>query len=720
MNPVSILASDAGTSTPAFDGVFASIPDALIATDTDGTIVRANNCAGQLLSYQPSEMCGMSMEQLISDRFRSTYSAHHRDFMIAGNDTAPELEISLLTANGNDVAIDATVGRFEEAERTYVLMVLREVTDRVATEERLERLLVLDAIVMRTMKHLNVATLNEIDGRIQLALIDLSVFAKADRGYIFEKSEDGTTMSNTYEWCSAGTESRIDRLPEFTIGALPWMAGQIDAGKVVEIPSVDQLPPEAFAERDFFGQAGISSLISIPMLAGGNVVGFLGFNSHSSGHLGWSADTVSTLLVIQDFFTNALRRKRIEKELQRARRMAWAVTNCNDALVRATDESTLLKDVCQIVVETGAYMMAWVGTALNDEERSVRPIAQFGGQNGYLDDLHLTWANTTRGNGPAGTAIRNRSPFAVQNLATDPRFEFARDSALKSGYASAICVPFVLNDESVGVLAVYAGDVAAFDDPEIEVLQRFADDLAYGIDNLRTRDRREQVEERLRETLRTKTEFIATIAHELRTPLTAVVGFAQILTDPNSRLSASERLELVKTIANEGIDLTNIIDDLLVAAKAEAGTLTVNRVELDLRAQAAQVLNSLGQPMKEIDFTGESVRVSGDPARVRQILRNLVSNAVRYGGDQIRVSVSRHASFAQVTVIDKGSGVPDQDQEAIFEPYQRAHNAPGLTASIGLGLTISRQLARLMDGDVTYRRVADESIFTLTLPRTTV
>lgn len=126
-------------------------------------------------------------------------------------------------------------------------------------------------------------------------------------------------------------------------------------------------------------------------------------------------------------------------------------------------------------------------------------------------------------------------------------------------------------------------------------------------------------------------------------------------------------------------------------------------------------LSLLCEAIIEIDFTGGPVRVSGDPARVRQILRNLISNALRYGGDELRVSVSSDESAGYVTVTDKGPGVPAEDQAAIFEPYQRAHNAPGVTASMGLGLTISRQLARLMDGDVTYRRQADESIFTLTL-----
>ena len=406
-----------------------------------------------------------------------------------------------------------------------------------------------------------------------------------------------------------------------------------------------------------------------------------------------------------------------EHQVQRSNRMLQAVSESNDTLVRAKDEDTLLRDVCRIVVEAGGYSLAWVGFAVNDESKTIRPVAQWGPDKGYVTGLSVTWADTERGSGPAGTAVRTRTPVALRNIATDPAFEPWRDRALERGYMSTIAVPLLHGEEVLGVIAVYADEIAAFDVPEVEILQRFADDLAYGIVALRTRERQEEAEAQLREMLRSKDRFVETIAHELRTPLAAVVGFAQVLQEEGSGLSPDDRAEMMRMLIDGGLDLTNIVDDLLVAAKAEAGTLTVARVRVDLRAQATQVLENWGQEATgQIEFTGPTVHTIGDPARVRQILRNLISNALRYGGEQIQISVDSDASTGQVMVIDNGVGVPPEEQEAIFEPYRRAHNTPSLTASMGLGLSISRQLAQLMDGDLTYRRDPGKSIFALTLP----
>jgi signal transduction histidine kinase len=397
--------------------------------------------------------------------------------------------------------------------------------------------------------------------------------------------------------------------------------------------------------------------------------------------------------------------------------MLQAVSESNDTLVRAKDEDTLLREVCRIVVEAGGYSLAWVGFAVNDESKTIRPVAQWGPDKGYVTGLSVTWADTERGSGPAGTAVRTRTPVALRNIATDPAFEPWRDRALERGYMSTIAVPLLHGEEVLGVIAVYADEIAAFDVPEVEILQRFADDLAYGIVALRTRERQEEAEAQLREMLRSKDRFVETIAHELRTPLAAVVGFAQVLQEEGSGLTPDDRAEMMQMLIDGGLDLTNIVDDLLVAAKAEAGTLTVARVRVDLRAQATQVLENWGQEAAgQIEFTGPTVHTIGDPARVRQILRNLISNALRYGGEQIQICVDSNASTGQVMVIDNGIGVPPEEQEAIFEPYRRAHNSPSLTASMGLGLSISRQLAQLMDGDLTYRRDPGKSIFALTLP----
>ncbi len=277
---------------------------------------------------------------------------------------------------------------------------------------------------------------------------------------------------------------------------------------------------------------------------------------------------------------------------------------------------------------------------------------------------------------------------------------------------STLSIPLPVGDDSRWALNI---DGDAFDEFEVELLGNFAGSLSQRIVGLRAEARRDAIEEQLRESLRSKDELIASIFHEMRTPLTAVVGFAQLLQNEDSGLSSDERTDLIQSIADEGLDLTNLVEDLLTAAKAESGTLTVVSVPVDLRANAAQVLETLNRE-QPIDLDGPSVRVIGDPGRVRQILRNLISNAIRYGGERIRV-VAIGDENPRIQVRDDGAGIPVEERELVFDPYQRASAAPELSASMGLGLTISRSLARLMGGDITYAYEDGESIFELLLPK---
>jgi signal transduction histidine kinase len=226
---------------------------------------------------------------------------------------------------------------------------------------------------------------------------------------------------------------------------------------------------------------------------------------------------------------------------------------------------------------------------------------------------------------------------------------------------------------------------------------------------------REAARNRLEEMSQAKDEFLASISHELRTPLTSVMGYAQLLHDRDDDLSGSQRREAASSVMKQAADLEHIVNDLLVAAKAEMGELTVSRVPVNLSAQAAQVLEEYGEKSAGIEVGGKKVRALGDPARVRQVLRNLITNALRYGGEQIRVEIADRPGIAAVRVIDDGPGIPPEDRERIFQPLQRVASTPGLTAALGLGLTISNQLAQMMGGDLVYR-YEGESVFELSLP----
>lgn len=228
---------------------------------------------------------------------------------------------------------------------------------------------------------------------------------------------------------------------------------------------------------------------------------------------------------------------------------------------------------------------------------------------------------------------------------------------------------------------------------------------------------RKATEKRMAELSRSKDEFLAAISHELRTPLTTVYGIAESLQEQYQELSDEDRRELLHLVAVESRDLAHLIEDLLVASRADIGKVVVRRMPMDVKAEVSMVLEAI-ELERGVILDAESIDgwATADPLRFRQILRNLITNAIRYGGETIRIESKSNLEGTYLYVWDNGSGIPLEDRETIFEPYERAHDRAGLPSSVGLGLTISRQLARLMGGDLTYDHVSEWSVFTLRLP----
>lgn len=220
----------------------------------------------------------------------------------------------------------------------------------------------------------------------------------------------------------------------------------------------------------------------------------------------------------------------------------------------------------------------------------------------------------------------------------------------------------------------------------------------------------------LTDTLEAKDKFAATMSHALRTPLTGVLGFAEILRDPASQLTVDERADLAASIAEEAGGLANIINDLLVMNRAEDDTLTTETVPVDLVAETTRVLEEQ-RLIDRVPIESASTRSNpiGDPAQVRQIVRNLVSNAVEYGGPNIRVVIEPDDGQMTLAVIDDGKGIPDGHEEKIFDPYHRAHTTTSQPGKIGLGLSVSRTLAHNMGGRLVHRRVNGETVLQLDL-----
>lgn len=177
-------------------------------------------------------------------------------------------------------------------------------------------------------------------------------------------------------------------------------------------------------------------------------------------------------------------RKRAEEKLRKANRAFRTLSRANQALIRAESEKELLEEICAVIVEAG-YRLAWVGYAERGEEKRVRPVAQSGYEKGYLDAVKIHWAEGERGRGPTGKAIRTGTPFICRNIMENPASKAWREDALERGYRSSAALPLRVDGDVIGALNVYATDVDAFEEDEVELLQELAGDLAYGIKSLR-------------------------------------------------------------------------------------------------------------------------------------------------------------------------------------------------------------------------------------------
>jgi PAS domain S-box-containing protein len=263
-------------------------------------------------------------------------------------------------------------------------------------------------------------------------------------------------------------------------------------------------------------------------------------------------------------------RKRAEEELHRLNRELRAISSCNQVLVRAQNEQDLLNDICRIICDEAGYRMVWVGYVEYDDEKTVRPVAWGGFDDGYVANAKLTWADDAkRAQGPGGTAIRSGKTVYIEDFTTDPRMTPWRESALQRGYRSTIALP--LKDENAnvfGVLLIYSMEINAFTPYEIRILEELTNDLAFGITTLRTQVKRKQAEEQLHQTLDRLKKAVGTTIQ--------VLGTASEARDPYTAGHQKRVADLARTIATEMDLSTNTIEGIRMAGSIhDIGKLSI-------------------------------------------------------------------------------------------------------------------------------------------------
>jgi signal transduction histidine kinase len=214
---------------------------------------------------------------------------------------------------------------------------------------------------------------------------------------------------------------------------------------------------------------------------------------------------------------------------------------------------------------------------------------------------------------------------------------------------------------------------------------------------------------------RAKDEFIAGLSHEFRTPLTSIYGFSEVLLE-SGMIDPSSSMELIGLINTESTELSRMVDDLLVAARLEADALSFKMEEVQIADEVETVLAPWMRTGHEIHIEMPTSTVLVDPLRLRQVLRNLVSNAIKHGGPRIGVWGRTDGQDLVCSVVDNGPGVPDEIAGRLFNRFVHEGREALLAGSVGLGLNIARSLVVAMSGDLVYERIDDTTWFTFRLP----
>ncbi len=218
-----------------------------------------------------------------------------------------------------------------------------------------------------------------------------------------------------------------------------------------------------------------------------------------------------------------------------------------------------------------------------------------------------------------------------------------------------------------------------------------------------------------RDVVRAKDEFIGYISHELRTPLTSIFGFSEVLLE-SGLVDPRSAMDLIGLINHESAELARMVEDLLVSARVETNALVYKNEVVDVRCEVDAVLASMQHHGPAVDVLITDNECWGDPVRVRQILRNLLSNAYSHGGPSIRMTATQRDGMLELSVADDGAGVPTEMEPRLFTRYVHGGREALTLGSVGLGLSVVGSLADDMGGSTHYERTDGWTRFTARLP----
>jgi signal transduction histidine kinase len=312
--------------------------------------------------------------------------------------------------------------------------------------------------------------------------------------------------------------------------------------------------------------------------------------------------------------------------------------------------------------------------------------------------------------------------LVVRGDITDREYP-ADEHLLALGLRSELVTPLLLGARTIGMLSLSRERADAFSEDEVELIALLGRLVATAVQNIRAYEAERRRVEELAQLSQLRSDFVSLVSHELRSPMAAVIGAARTLQDRWRMLTAEQRESFLALIGDETARLAELVGDVLDTSRIEAGTFSYRFEEVDLGRVVDEAIETAVLAQQEVPVVasghGALPAIRGDRTRLRQVLGNLIENAVKYSpeGGEVRVSVAAANGEVRIAVRDAGPGIPRDHQARIFEKFGRVEVPGASKPGTGLGLFIARSIAEAHGGSLDVSSGAEPgSTFTLTLP----
>ncbi len=666
-----------------------------------------------------------------------------------------------------------------------------DITDKKVAEQELEESRKRQNILIKVLQI--VQSSEKIPEALHAALTEIGKYAEVSRCYIFEKSADGRTADNTYEWCNEGVTPEIDHLQGVPIEYMSDWFEAFEAGGYICASDIVTLSPTAYEQLSL---QGIKSILVLPLVANGINYGFVGFDE-CSRYKDWQKNEVELLISLSQIISTTTRRYWAERSIQLSQQTMRTVLDNINASIYVADFDTyevlfankLVKDQmgedvegkkCWQVLQKGMTGPCdfCPNPKLLDEKKKPTGLCCWEHWNANIDRwfectdaaiewvdgrlVHMEYATDITDRKAAEEALRQSEDMYRQLTVASPDAIVVCDPQGKVVYVSPKARElFLINEDTditrlrlahfvhshdlrkaVGMFQLFTQDNVAFL-PQLLLVREDGSDFFGEISSASVKDDRGRTasvimvirditerkmtemeliraKEKAEESDNLKSAFLANMSHEIRTPINGIIGFLNFLADDN--LPPKRRQEYITVVNNSSIQLVKLIDDIIDVAKIEAKQMSIRPIpfqingfmeELQVFFETYLQANNKDKIALLLDDSGfiDQCVTYVDPMRLRQVLTNLIGNAIKFTEKGfIRFGYRLlSADKLEFVVEDSGIGLAGNQLEIIFERFRQAE----LTNSrryggTGLGLTISRSLVQMMGGDIRVESIEGE------------